>query len=51
MGGFFPKIKLFMRGQNFLGQKNYCEVVPNSSTNDQMMPRFERIFINDKCIF
>ena len=37
--------------KNFFGQKNYGEVVLNWRTNDQIMPRFGRSFINDKCIF
>ena len=49
MGDFFSKKKLLMRGQKLFGQKNYGEVVLNWRTNDQIMPRFGRSFINDKC--
>ena len=42
MGGFFPK-KSFSRGD-----KNHGDVVLNRKTNDQIMPRFGRSFINDK---
>ena len=31
--------------------KNYGEGALNWRTNDQIMPRFGRSFINDKCIF
>ena len=37
--------------KNFFGIKNYEEVVLNWITNDQIMPKFGRSFINDKCIF
>ena len=40
-----------MRGQKLLWEKNYGEVVLNRRTNDQIMPRFGRSFIKDKCIF
>ena len=50
MGVFFKK-KLLMRGQKLLWEKNYGEVVLNRRTNDQIMPRFGRSFIKDKCIF
>ena len=36
--------------KNFFGQKNYGAVVLDWMTNDQIMPRFRRCFIN-KCIF
>ena len=49
---FFQKKKSFSWGnKNLFGQNNYGEVVLNWSTNDQIMPRFGRSFINDKCIF
>ena len=37
--------------KNFFGKKNYGEVVLNRRGNDQIMPRFGRSLINDKCIF
>ena len=46
----FPK-KGAHEGANFFGQKKYGAVVLNWRTNDQIMPRFGRSFINDKCIF
>ena len=48
---FFQKEASHQRGQKFFGQKKYGEVVLNWRTNDQIMPRFGRSFINDKCIF
>ena len=51
----FPKVwgnfskKAFHEKTNIFGQKNYGEVVLNWGTNDQTMPRWQRIFINDKC--
>ena len=48
-GRFFSK-KNLMRAQK-LFSANYGEVVLNWRTNDQIMPRFGRSFINDKCIF
>ena len=47
---FFQK-KLLKKGQKLFWAKNYGEVVLNWRTNDQIMPRFGRSFINDKCIF
>ena len=47
---FFSK-KLLMRGQNLFYVKKHGEVILNWRTNYQIMPRFERSFINDKCIF
>ena len=49
---FFLK-KLFMGGTNFFGQNIYGEVVLNLNrmNNDQIMRRWERSLINDKCIF
>ena len=47
--GIFSK-KAFHDGTNFFGQKIYRDVVLTRRTNDQIMPRFGRIFINDKCI-
>ena len=44
--------KLLMRRQKlFWAKKNYGEVVLNCKSNDQIMPRSGRSFINDKCIF
>ena len=37
--------------KNFFGKKNYGKVVLNRRTNDQIMSRFGRSFINDNCIF
>ena len=37
--------------KNFFDQKNYGEVALNWRTNDQIMSRFWRSFINDRCIF
>ena len=34
-----------------MGKKKLWEVVLNRRTSDQIIPRFRRIFINDKCIF
>ena len=51
MGGFFPKKSFSLEDKSFFGQKNYGEVVLNRRTNDQIMPRFGRSFIKDKCIF
>ena len=48
--GFFQK-KASHEGTNFFGQKNYGKVFLTWRTNDQIMPRFSRCFINDKCIF
>ena len=48
---FFPK-KAFHEGTKaFLCKKKYVEVVLNWRTNYQIIPRFGRSFINDKCIF
>ena len=38
-------------GTNFFRQKIYGEVVLSGRTNDQIMPKWVRSFINDKCIF
>ena len=38
-------------GQTFFGQKVYGEVDLNESTNDKIMPRWERSFISEKNIF
>ena len=46
----FPK-SFSLGNKNLFGQKNYGEVVLNWRTNDQIMPRFGRSFIFDKCIF
>ena len=46
----FPK-KAFHKSTNFSGQKIYEEFVLNKKTNDQIMRRFARGFINDKCIY
>ena len=48
-GDFFRKM-LLMRGQRLFWEKSNWEVVLNRA-NDQIMPRFGRSFINDKCIF
>ena len=48
---FFQKQISDMGTKTFLGQKYYGEVVLNWRTNDQIMPRFGRNFINDKGIF
>ena len=50
-GRIFSKKSFSWGEKNFFGQKNYGEVVLNWRTNDQIMPRFWRSFINDKCIF
>ena len=50
MGGFFPKKNFSWGDRKFFGQTNY-EIVLNRRTNDQIMPRFGRSFMNDKCIF
>ena len=47
---FFPK-KLLVREQKLFCSKNYGKVVLNWRTSDQIMPRFGKGFINDKCIF
>ena len=47
----FPKKTSHEGTKTFLGKKNYGEVVLNWRTNDQIMPRFGRNFMNDKCIF
>ena len=47
---FFRK-NLLMREQKLFWSKKYGEVVLNWRANDQIMPRFGRSFINDKCIF
>ena len=39
-----------MREKTFSGQKIYRDVVLRR-TNDQIMQRFGRSFINDECIF
>ena len=44
---FFQK-KAHEGTKTFWGQKNYGEVVLNWRTNDPIMPRFGRSFINDK---
>ena len=51
MGGIFPKQSFWWEEKTFFGQKNYGEVVLNRRTNEQIMPRFGRSFINDKYIF
>ena len=38
-------------GQTFFGQIIYGEVILNGRANDQIIPRWGRSFINDKCIF
>ena len=54
MGGFFRK-KSFSWEKNFFlgggGVKIYGEVILNGWINDQIMPRWGRSFINNKCIF
>ena len=47
---FFQK-KLLMREQKLFWSKNYGKVVLNCRTNDQIMRRFGKSFINDKCIY
>ena len=47
-GDFFRK-KAFHEGSNFLGQI-YGKVILNGRINDQIMSRWRRSFINDKCI-
>ena len=49
-GGIFSEKRLSW-GTNFFGQKNYGEVILNERTNDQVMPRCGRSFINDKYTF
>ena len=51
IGGFFPKKSFSWGDKRFFGQKKYGEVVLNWRTNDQIMPRFGKSFINYKCIF
>ena len=46
----FPK-NISLGDKNFFMQKNYGKGVLNWRTNDQIMPRFGKSFINDKCIF
>ena len=48
---FFQKKASHEGTKTFFGQKNYGEFVLNWRTNDQIMPRFGRSFINDKYIF
>ena len=36
---------------NVFGQRTYGEVTLNGRTNDQIMPRWGKSFINDRCIF
>ena len=48
---FFQKKSSLEGTKTFLGKKKYGEIVLNWKTTDQIMPRFERSFINDKCIF
>ena len=50
MGGYFPKEKLMRKDKNFFRQKQYGEVVLNRRTNDQIIQRFGRSSINDKCM-
>ena len=40
MEGFFPKEASQERIKNFLGKKNYGDVVLNRRTKDQIMTRF-----------
>ena len=48
----FPKKSFSWGDKNFFGQKNYGEMVLNwRRINDQIMSRFGRSFIKDKCIF
>ena len=47
MSRFFSK-KSFSWGTNFYEQKHYGDIVLNGRTNDQMMPRCGRSFIDDK---
>ena len=48
----FSKNKLLISGQKlFGGKKIYREVVLNRRTNNAIMSRFGKSFINDKCIF
>ena len=37
--------------KNVFGHRIYGEVILNWRTNDQIMPRWQRSFINEKCIF
>ena len=50
-GRIFSNKKLLMRGQKLFWAKSCRKVVLNCKTNDQIMPRFGRSFINDELIF
>ena len=50
-GKIFSKKKLFMRGLKHFWGKKLWEIILNSRTNDQIMPRFGRSFITDTFIF
>ena len=50
MREFIPK-NVFHEGTNFFRQKSCEEVVLNRRTNDQIMPRLGRRFINNKYLF
>ena len=48
---FFQKKSFSREDKRFFGQKHYGKVVLNWRTNDHIMTRFGKRFINDKCIF
>ena len=48
---FFPKTASHDGTKTFLCKNFFGKVVLNWRTNYQIMPRFGRSFINDKCIF
>ena len=47
---FFFFKKRFSWETNFFVKKFFGEVALNGRTNDQIIPRWGRSFINDKCI-
>ena len=49
-GRIFSKKSFSWGDKNIFGQKYYGEVVLNWRANDQIIQRFGRSFINDKCI-
>ena len=49
---FFPKKSFSWEDRKLFWAKKLGEVIVlNRRTNDQIMPRFEKSFINNKCIF
>ena len=48
--GIISKISFSLR-KKYFGQKIYGEIILNGKTNDQILLRWGRSFINNKCLF